>query len=464
MGKKTTLYCCSNEECEYEKSMKFGLCPECKTGFGTAKEEEQTNIQKIVMNDKKDKKNNDALNKTYVKKEITKAKDIDKNDLNVVKRIQSGMNAFDELLGGSEGNYGIFPESLVLIGGRPGIGKSTILTQVIEYIQENQTKSDGSRYKCAYISAEESKTQIVNRADRLKCKKNWEIDCENNIYQIMTDFADADFLIIDSINMMYIEGRGQVGHVSQIKECTITLMNWAKHFNKTIFLIGQVNGEGDIAGPQVLEHMVDTVIFFDNYDKNAIYRMMRSFKNRNGEANEIRIFEMTGLGLKEISNPSLIFINEDEEKIGASLSIITEGKIPIFVETQSLLATTSADKTLTQSIGYDTKRIYQLTAIMQKHLKENTFKKNIFVSLTGGIKVKQTYLDLAVVAAMISSLKEVSFPNYVFIGELGLTGEIIKAPYESELIKQSKKYGFEKVISNTTGYKHISEVFEKLLD
>ncbi len=460
MAKKTNIYVCDN--CEEEKSFQFGLCPVCKIGKGVLREEEKSVINKVIIFDKKDKSkflNNSET--VYNKKEITSVKDIKKKGL--TKRISTGMNTLNQLLGGEEKNYGIFPNSLVLIGGAPGIGKSTILTQVIDYVQEHQKKDDGSDFKCAYISAEENSTQVKNRADRLNCEQNWAFDSENNLFQIMTDFDDYDFLIIDSINTIFIEGAGVIGGVSQIKECTNVLMNWAKQTEKTIFLIGQITSDGDIAGPQVLEHMVDAVIFFDNYDKNAIFRMMKSSKNRFGEANEIAIFEMTSNGLKEITNPSLIFINQNNEKIGSSLTIVTEGKVPIFVEIQSLLASTNSEKTITQSIGYDTKRIYQLTAIMQKHLKENTFNKNIFVSLTGGIKVKQTYIDLAVVASMISCIKDISFGNKVFIGELGLTGEIIKAPYQEELIKQSKKYGYEDIISNTTGYKDINKVFEKLL-
>lgn len=449
MAKKSSKYICN--ECGYTGFTPFILCPKCKKGMGEEVFEE-TISSNIISKDKSNKKNVD-FSKNYKAKKISKIKDI-KNVSNE-ERIKTGQKTLDKLFGGTEKNYGIMKNSLTLIAGAPGIGKSTLLAQVIDYIQENVGLKTG------YISAEENEQQIKNRFDRLGLKGNCDIDRENDIFQIITDFQDHDFLIIDSINTMFIEGAGVIGGVSQIKECTITLMNWAKKYNKTIILVGQINGDGGIAGPQVLEHMVDTVLFFDNYDNNAIYRILKSIKNRFGETNEISIFEMMEKGLKEILNPSLMFIDKDTSKIGSALSIITEGKIPMFIESQSLLVDTSAEKTITQSIGYDSKRIYQLSAIMQKYLKINTYKKNIFVSITGGLKVKNTYLDLSIVCSMLSSLKEKPLDKIIFIGELGLTGEIIKAPYEVELIKQAKNYGFEEVVCNTTGYKHINKILDK---
>ena len=198
--------------------------------------------------------------------------------------------------------------------------------------------------------------------------------------------------------------------------------------------------------------MVDTIIDFDYYDSQKLYRYVKTGKNRFGISGEIAIFQMEREGLIEITNPSLLFINKEEKKIGASTSVIIDGNKPIFVETQALIVSINSDKTITQSIGFDLKRIYQLTAILNKYLKQNTYMNNIFIATTGGLQIKSTHLDLAVAAAMMSSIMEISINHMIFLGEIGLTGEIIKSPNEDNLIKQAKKYGFKEIICHTNGY------------
>lgn len=454
LAKEKIIYVCSNDECDYQKSISFGLCPKCKNGFGTAQKLEKNIIKKSI---KPSTIGSVATsNKEYIKnKEKSTLQELKKMKNISGKRIDTGFHELNLLFGGSEKNIGITKDSLTLISGAPGIGKSTLLAQIIDYISIHEG------LKCAYISAEENKEQIKNRALRLNLKSDIVIENESNLLQILVDFEDYDFLIIDSIQTMYIEENGEIGGVSQVKKCTMALLNYAKISNKTIIIVGQVNKDDTISGPKMLEHMVDTVIYFDNYDEQGLYRYTKSIKNRFGQVGEISIFEMKENGLKEISNPSLLFINKDqdnEHKIGSTISIVIDGKKPLFVETQALLVDTNAEKTITQSIGFDNKRIFQILAIISKYLGESVYSKNVFLATTGGIKIKDTHTDLSIAASILSSVKNKILNKYIFIGELGLSGEIFLAPNEKELIKQAKKFGFNKIICKTEGYNHIKDL------
>jgi DNA repair protein RadA/Sms len=451
MAKKQEFkYSCDNKECDHFSFVHFSLCPICKNGFGEKEEiKNESMISKTI--DKSSKKNSEFLNKEYIKNEnLTRLSSVE-NSSKVEKRIQTSYPELDKLFGGIQNNYGIMPDSLTIISGEPGIGKSTLLLKIQDHIET-------LGYKTAYISAEENVTQINERAKRLNVKNDLCVVNENNLLQIITDFEDFDVLFIDSIQTMFMEGGGELGGVSQLKTAAMVLMKYAKQQKKTIILVGQVTKEDTMAGPRMLEHMVDTVLFFSEYDDQGIYRYVRSGKNRFGKNGEISIFKMESNGLTEIQNPSLLFINKDTKKIGAANSIILDGHKPIFIETQALLVSVNSEKTITQSIGYDLKRIFQISAILQKYLKKNVYQKNTFIATTGGIKINSTHTDLSIASAILSSLEDVSINDMIFIGEIGLTGEIIKAPNEELLIEQSKKYGFDKIISNSTGYKHIKEI------
>ena len=454
MAKQQYRYVCEDEKCGNISNIELGICPKCKSSL-LVKEEITNNsvVSKVVSNSSK--KNQEQLKKEYIKRgskqKLSDIKDNEKED-----RFKTSYEELNKVFGGENGNTGITKNSLTLISGMPGIGKSTLLLTI-----QDDMASLG--LKTAYISAEESSLQIKKRARRLKVKNDIVVENEHNLLQILTDYEDYDFLIIDSIQMMMIEGAGDPGGIAQVKACVMALMHYSKTLNKTIIIVGQVTKDDKIAGPRVLEHMVDTVIEFDFYDDQKLYRYTRTIKNRFGQDGLIGIFSMGSTGLIEITNPSLLFINNREKKIGASISMIFESNKPIFVETQALIASTSAEKTITQSIGYDLKRIYQILAIIQIHLKESTYQKNIFIATTGRLKIKETHSDLSIAAALMSSIKEKPINDYVFLGEIGLTGEIIKAPNEEELIKQSKKYGFDKVICNTNNYTNISDII-KLFD
>jgi DNA repair protein RadA/Sms len=439
-------------ECGNTSNKYFGVCPKCKS----SNVDEVENIEKenaFSNNKSMNTKTNIVLRKNN---EITTSK-------NDQEYLITSFDEFNKLMGGEKigsgkekvGN-GIVKNSLTLIAGEPGIGKSTLLLQIIDDLQKGGSKS-------AYISNEESEEQIRSRAIRLGCESDFIIKNENNIQNIVSDvFLDFDFLIIDSIQTISDGEGSSVGGVKSIRENTILLMEFAKKYKKTIFIIGQITKSDDIAGPKVLEHMVDAVLFFEFFDDQKIYRYIQPQKNRNANIQTNVIFEMTAKGLVEIKNPSLLFIDtnskNNSEKYGSALTILYEANKPIFVEIQSLLIKSNSEKTITQSIGIDQRRIFQISAIISKYLGVKMYQNNIFVNILGGLIIKNTYIDLCVIASILSSNFSKPINSYVFIGEVGLTGEIRKAPNAKLLIEESKKYGFENVIAYETGYTHIKDI------
>ena len=436
------MYKCNN--CEYENLTSFGLCPECKNGFGELIEKE-----KKVFTSKKEKQIYN--NKKHIKtRQIKNIKDLKEN--NTEERIKTGFKELDKVLGN-----GIMKNSLNLIYGQPGIGKSTLLLEVINNVSK-------TNLKCAYISGEETPLQIKKRYDRLGLKENFSIDDETNLLQIQEDFKNYDFLIIDSIQTLYLPEAGEKGGISQIKACANSLVNFAKKSNKTIILIGQITKDFEMAGPKILEHMVDAVFEMKFYDSQEIYRYIKSNKNRFGNIGELSIFKMEENGMNEIENPSLLFIDNKISKKGAAYSILLDGNKPIFIEVQSLVVPSYNDKNYLQSLGINNKRLNQINAILLKYLNISTFAtSNIYSQIRGGLKIKEndTHVDLAVAASIISSVGELSIqPDMLFIGELGLTGEILPAKNEKKLIEIGKKFGFKNIISNSTGYKNINNLYQ----
>lgn len=443
--KKTSIFMCSNDNCDYKDHKFFGLCPKCKAGHGEENEFKDENTLTI-----KGKENTNVFN-NYQKRELKKIDEIEKK---IVNRYDLNLKQLNQLFGGTD-KKGIAENSVVLLSGHPGVGKSTLLLQIIDAISKQGKK-------CGYFSSEESEIQIKDRYTRLNKKESFYISNDEDMLQILIDSLDLDFMIIDSINTMYIEGYGVPGGVSQVKECTMQLMKHAKNKNKTIIIVGQINGEGDIAGPKTLEHMVDTVLFFEDFDNTQKYKILSSNKNRFGKSNESVIMEMQEDGLHEVLNPSLLFIEDDDETIGASTSLFLKGNRPIFLQIESLISHSNFEKTIIQALGLDQKKLFQLNAVMSKYLDFSSFNKNIFCQVVGGLNITKesnSHLDLSIIASILSSEKNINLNDYIFIGEASLSGKIRKANREDELIKYCNDMGInKKIICKSKGFNKIEDL------
>jgi len=436
MKKQKYYFECDN--CGYTDINKFFICPECKSGTGK-KKEKPYNI------------------KTYSEKEIKYINDI-KNE--TLETISTDIKELDKVLGGK----GIVKNSLNIISGFPGVGKSTLLLQLINNFS--------LKYKCAYITAEETEQQIYQRYKRLKLNNNFYIKHETNINYIKAITKNCDIIIIDSINTIYDDNLNNnfiAGSISQIKNNIFNLMEYAKKNNKTIIIVGQITKDGSIAGPKILEHMVDGVLFFDYFGNNRKYRILKTIKNRYGNINEIALFEMNEKGMIPVSDYSSIFLNKTEYKQGTVYSMYMEGNKPIFLEIQSLIVDSYSEKNIIQSVGYDLKRLNQMIAIITKEKfnynskKITIYNKNIFINITNGMIIKEPFIDLAIFASIISNETNIIIKDSIFIGEIGLNGTVIKHPNEEYIVKESKKY-FKNVISYSTGYNNIKKVFDYIIN
>lgn len=450
MAKKIE-YHCSN--CSYISDTRFNMCPECKDGFSEKIIKDETKqVNKLITQ---------TTNVSTLKQEHLNDKLLIKvqstiQPLKVISnttRFMTQMPTVNTLFGN-----GIMPYSFNLVGGTPGIGKTTFLMKLLDELSSFK-KDDGNTLKCAYISAEENVEQLYKKKERFDLTTEFFLIQENDTKKIIDDYIPLfDVLVIDSINTIgFMDNTNIVGGISQIRDSTMALMQTSKNQYKTIFLVSQVNKDEELAGPKMLEHMVDTVLFFENYDENGIYRLVRSNKNRFGNINEISIFKMEEKGLIEIENPATLFVNNTKGLVGCTTTGILQNSKPIFLEIQALVQPTSADKTFIQSIGVDTKRIFQIVAILQKYLGFKPSQYNIFINIVGGLTTKSTNLDLAIACAILSSEKNKPIDG-LFLGELGLTGEIKKQNYEQELINNGNKFGYSNIISNSTNFKHISDL------
>ncbi len=353
------------------------------------------------------------------------------------KRIILKDNELNRVLGG-----GIVPGSLILFGGEPGIGKSTLLLQLA--IKETDKK-------ILYISGEESEQQISMRADRIgKENDNCYVLTETSLKNIFIQIEEIqpDILIIDSIQTMqsaYIES--SPGSISQIKECTTDFLKFSKESGTPVFLIGHITKEGSLAGPKILEHMVDTVLLFEG-DRNHVYRLVRSIKNRFGSTNELGIYEMNSNGLREVENPSEILISNNEEDLsGISIASTIEGARPILVEVQALVSTAAYGTPQRSSTGFDLRRLNMLLAVLEKRCGFRLGAKDVFLNIAGGIKVIDPAIDLGVVCAIMSSNANIPIPSNISLaGELSLSGEIRPVNRLEQRISEAEKMGFEKII------------------
>lgn len=355
-------------------------------------------------------------------------------------RVSTGIEEFDRVLGG-----GLVQGSLVLLAGDPGIGKSTIL------LQTGKSVCSGGK-KILYVSAEESASQIKLRAERLGVKSDkLYIYSQTNFDLIKRQIEEMkpDMLVIDSIQAVYSQNiTSSPGSVSQIRECTNILMDIAKNKNITVVVIGHVTKDGNIAGPKVLEHMVDTVIYFEG-DRYKSYRLLRCMKNRFGTTNEVGVFNMCDDGLHEISNPSELFLNERTKNItpGSVVIATNEGTRPVLIEIQALVGTTPYPSPRRVSNGIDYNRLLMILAVLEKRIGLNLSKQDVYVNVIGGLEIDEPAADLGVALAVATCARDVIVsPDSVIVGEIGLSGEIRSVNNLDKRIKEAEKLGFKKII------------------
>ena len=367
-------------------------------------------------------------------------------------RIALPSKELNRVLGG-----GLVAGSLTLIGGEPGIGKSTLLLQNILSIR-NRT--------ILYVSGEESATQLKLRADRLgKVSDNTYILCETSLEGIFTQIENIKpgLVVVDSIQTIAsTDIESAAGSVSQVRECAASLLRYAKQSGVPVLLIGHINKDGAIAGPKVLEHIVDTVLQFEG-DRQYLYRILRAIKNRFGSTNEIGIYEMVEKGLKEVSNPSemLLSENRDEEMSGITIGVTTEGVRPFLVEIQALVSSAAYGTPQRSVTGFDQRRLNMLLAVLEKRARFRLAQKDVFLNVAGGLKIADPAMDLAVVAAVMSSNFDVSIPrSTVFIGEVGLSGEIRTVTRIEQRVAEVEKLGFQRVFVPKGNLKGIKKNFK----
>ncbi len=449
MAKVKTTFFCQNCGAQYAKWQ--GQCNACKA-WNTIAEEVLQKPEKSTWKT--------PSNTTKRVSKPLKVKDI---DLSEETRLNSLDNEFNRVLGG-----GVVPGSLTLLGGEPGIGKSTLLLQISLKLP----------YKVLYVSGEESQKQIKMRAERINPEHNncyilTETKTQNIFKQI--EALKPDIVIIDSIQTLhsdYIESSS--GSISQIKECTTELIKFAKETATPVILIGHITKDGNIAGPKILEHMVDTVLQFEG-DRNHVFRILRAHKNRFGSTNELGIYEMQGSGLREVSNPSEILISKkDEELSGNAIAATLEGMRPLMIEVQALVSTAVYGTPQRSATGFNAKRLNMLLAVLEKRAGFRLGAKDVFLNITGGITVDDPAIDLAVVAAILSSNEDEALQqDFCFAAEVGLSGEIRPVQRVEQRILEAEKLGFSTIfvsrynkisLKNTTIKIQLISKIEDLVD
>jgi DNA repair protein RadA/Sms len=354
-------------------------------------------------------------------------------------RFGTGMAELDHAIGG-----GLVPGSVILIGGDPGIGKSTLLIQALAALA-------GTGLRALYVSAEESGDQIGLRAQRLGLdRKRLRVLTENSLERILA-LASAEqpqVLVVDSIQTVFTELlQSAPGAVGQVRECAAQLVRFAKQTSTAVFLVGHVTKEGALAGPRVLEHMVDTVLYFEG-DSGSRHRVIRAVKNRFGAVNELGVFAMTDKGLREVSNPSAIFLSRNEEQVAGSVVMVTrEGTRPLLVEVQALVDNAFGNYPKRVTVGLDQNRLSMLLAVLHRHAGVATSDRDIFMNVVGGVRIAETAADLPVLLAVLSSLRDRPLPReLVAFGEVGLSGEIRPVQNGPERLKEAAKHGFRRAL------------------
>lgn len=433
MAKPSTVFVCSN--CGNESSKWFGRCPACNE-WNTCYEEK--------INLKSSGKSASKKTATTVKLDDVKKRDI--------VRTKTGFDELDRVLGG-----GLVKGSLTLLGGEPGIGKSTLILQICDKI-----KGEG---QVLYVSGEESAQQIKIRADRLGIKNNDIVFLGETDIDVIEDAilkTNPKLVIIDSIQTMYSdEITSGPGSVSQVREITARIMKMCKQEEITTIIIGHVTKDGNIAGPRVLEHMVDTVLYLEG-ERYFAYRILRGVKNRFGSTNEIGMFEMNDIGMCEIDNPSSVLLSEKNENVAGSIVVASiEGTRPILVELQALTATSVFGMPRRTANGIDYNRLTLLIAVLEKRTGLPLGNQDVYLNIVGGIKINEPALDLGIILAVSSSFKNIPIPNDVItIGEVGLTGEVRSVNQIEKRIKEAEKLGFKKCIIPESNKKLLKDTYK----
>jgi DNA repair protein RadA/Sms len=417
MSKTKIKYICSN--CGYESLRWLGKCPECDSWNSFTEEIIESSKRKI------------STAKTKVT--VTSINEISATEDD---RVKTNIAEFDRVLGG-----GLMPGSVILLGGDPGIGKSTLAMQAAANVKE----------KVLYVTGEESEKQIKLRSARLNLKsENFFVFPETDLAHIIAAINNVEpsVVVIDSIQTMYrAELENSPGTITQIRECTSLLMEEAKKKHYCVIIIGHVTKEGFIAGPKILEHIVDTVIQFEG-ETNHTFRILRSSKNRFGSTNEIGIFEMSEKGLCEVKNPSELFLSERDRKIPGSVVTSTiEGTRPILLEVQALVTPSNFGYPQRVTTGFDQRRLSILLAVLEKRANQRVSANNIFVNMAGGVRISEPAVDLAVCTSIVSSLLDKNVDNQtVIIGEVGLGGEVRSVGNIEKRIQEAEKLGFTKAV------------------
>lgn len=434
MAKNKTVFVCS--QCGYESPKWMGKCPACNEWNSFYEE-------KVVSS---------ATSNSGKKKEISKPIELNKIEGKTESKISTGFTELDRVLGG-----GLVNGSLILLGGEPGIGKSTLILQIC-----NKIKTDG---KVLYVSGEESGEQIKLRADRLNVKNdNLLFLSETNIENIEENILSINpkLVIIDSIQTMYSEDiTSAAGSVSQVREITAKIMRTCKENAITTILIGHVTKDGNIAGPRVLEHMVDTVLYLEG-ERYFSYRMLRGVKNRFGSTNEIGMFEMQSEGLVEITDPSKVLISERDENPSGSVIVATmEGTRPLLVEFQALTTPTIFGMPRRTANGIDYNRLSVLLAVLEKKVGLNLGNQDVYLNVVSGLKINEPAIDLGIISATVSSFKNLPIDTKtVVLGEVGLTGEIRSVNLIEKRLKEAEKLGFKKCIIPESNKKLLKENYK----
>lgn len=423
MAKRKTQYLCS--ACGEESAKWSGQCPAC--GTWNSLEEGARPVAPAA-----------AARLGGYSGSVMPVQELGAVELAATPRISTGLAEFDRVLGG-----GLVPGSVVLLGGDPGVGKSTGLLQVGGAL--------GHRHKVLYVSGEESPGQIAMRARRLGLPTaGMLLLAETVIENILATAAEVrpEVLVIDSIQTMQVGALSSApGSVAQVRESAALLTRFAKQSGTAVFLVGHVTKSGDLAGPRVLEHMIDVVCYFEG-NLDSRYRLLRAVKNRFGAVNELGVFAMTDRGLKEITNPSALFLaRQDEPAPGSLVTALWEGSRPLLVELQALVDQSRAEIPRRLAVGLETNRLALLLAVLHRHGRQATYDRDVFVNVVGGVKVTETAADLALLLAVASSLQNRALPRDLLVfGEVGLAGEIRPVLNGQERLREAAKHGFKRAV------------------
>lgn len=426
MAKPKTVYVCS--ACGAQAPKWAGQCGDCDAWntLSEAIDIPHTNSARSRVAGFGDSKD---LNRVLNLAEVT---------LDDVQRVPTGSSEFDRVLGG-----GLVPGSVILLGGDPGIGKSTLVLQTVAALSRH--------LKALYVTGEESLQQVSLRSHRLGFTElQVRMLAATQLETVLTiaQLEQPDIIVIDSIQTMFTEQlQSAPGAVAQVRECAAQLVRYAKQTQTVMFLIGHVTKEGVLAGPRILEHMVDTVLYFEG-EAGQRYRLIRAVKNRYGAVNELGVFAMTDRGLREVANPSAIFLSQHAQAVPGSVIMVTlEGSRPLLVEVQALVDTSHANAPRRLAVGFEQNRLAMLLAVLHRHGGIATYDQDVFANVVGGVRVTETGADLPVILAVVSSLKNRCVPqDMVVFGEVGLAGEIRPVPNGQERLSEARKHGYKRAL------------------